>query len=135
MKQSHDLVVLRNNFLDHFSCKVSQAESSAVVFVRQLFMIHAQQMQNGGMHVIDMNGEDKAVRNRFAGFPQNSSFIFLSFTFFVCSGQRRKIRAATERFGVISASKPLKYSIRTINLSGIGWQLIRELLRKMQRRP
>ena len=44
--------ILRQNFLDHISRHIRQSEASAVVFVRQTFVVHSQQVQDRCVQVI-----------------------------------------------------------------------------------
>lgn len=55
---------LRQNVLDHMAGYVCESESSTVVFVRQAFMVHSQQMQNRRVQVVEVNAVlDRLVAN------------------------------------------------------------------------
>lgn len=51
---------LRDDRMDHFADDIGQSKPSTVVKVRQLFMIHPEQVQNGGVQIIHMHFVDRS---------------------------------------------------------------------------
>src|SRR5207237_269724 len=60
---------LRKNVLDHLAVDVGQPEVAAGMAIRQLLVIEPEQMQDGGLHVVDVDRLVGDVEAEIVGRP------------------------------------------------------------------